>query len=52
MKKNKKSTIVDLLVTLAFFLIIGTTLVLNIYIGLYLLALVLLGLAIIISRYR
>lgn len=49
---SEKKNIVDLLVTISFSLIIATTLALNIYIGLYLLGLVLLGLAIIISRYR
>ena len=47
-----KNNIVDILVASALIITIITTLILNIYIGLYLLSLVLFGIAIIISRYR
>lgn len=47
-KKNK----VDILVGSALIIIIVTTMSLNIYIGLYLLALILIGVAVIISRFK
>ena len=47
-KKNK----VDILVGSALIIIIATTMSLNIYIGLYLLALILIGIAVIISRFK
>ncbi|MDC4240859.1 hypothetical protein NE398_11890 [Clostridium tertium] len=52
MLKRIKNNIVDILVITALLIIIITTLILNIYIGLYLLSFVLIGIAIIISRYR
>ena len=52
MKKILKKNIVDILVSISLIILILTTLKINIYIGLYLLSLVLLGIAIIISRYR
>ncbi|ACD22027.1 hypothetical protein CLL_A0943 [Clostridium botulinum B str. Eklund 17B (NRP)] len=47
--KNKEN-IIDLLVILSFFIIIFTTLRINLYIGLYLLALILLFIAFILSH--
>lgn len=47
-KKNK----VDILVAAALIIIIFTTMSLNIYMGLYLLALILIGIAVIISRFK
>lgn len=52
MKKWFKKNLVDILVGISLIILITTTLSLNIYMGLYLLSLVLLGIAIIISRYR
>ena len=52
MKKWVKKNIVDILVVVSLIILILTTLSLNIYIGLYLLSLVLFGIAIIIARYR
>jgi hypothetical protein len=52
MLKWIKKNLVDILVIISLIIIITTTIVLNIYIGLYLLSLVLLGIAILISRYR
>ena len=52
MKKWVKKNIVDILVGISLIILVITTLSLNIYMGLYLLSLVLLGIAIIISRYR
>lgn len=52
MEKWIKKNIVDILVGVSLIILILTTLALNIYIGLYLISLVLLGIAIIISRYR
>lgn len=47
-KKNK----IDILVAVALIIIIFTTMSLNIYIGLYLLASILIGIAVIISRFK
>ena len=47
-KKNK----VDILVAVSLTIIIFTTMSLNIYMGLYLLALILIGIAVIISRFK
>lgn len=52
MKKWIENKIVDILIGISLIILILTTLKLNIYIGLYLLSLVLFGIAIIISRYR
>lgn len=52
MKKWIKNNIVDILVGISLIILIATTLALNIYIGLYLLSLVMFGIAIIISRHR
>ncbi|GAA0762329.1 hypothetical protein GCM10008907_31390 [Clostridium sartagoforme] len=52
MLKWIKKNLIDILVGISLFIIISTTLILNIYIGLYLLSFVLIGIAIIISRYR
>ncbi|MGG7142476.1 hypothetical protein ACQPVP_03320 [Clostridium nigeriense] len=52
MLKFLKKNLVDILVIIALIILINTTLILNIYMGLYLLSFVLIGIAIIISRYR
>lgn len=48
---SKKGNLVDTLVMVAAVIIVATTMVLNIYIGFYLLALCLLGLSVLITRY-
>ena len=52
MKKWIKKNIVDILISVSLIILILTTLSLNIYVGFYLLSLVLFGIAIVISKYR
>lgn len=52
MIKKIKDNLVDILVITALFIIVSTTLIINVFIGLYLLAFVLIAIAIILSRYR
>lgn len=52
MKKWIKKNIVDILTGISLIILIATTLALNIYTGLYLLSVILSGIAIIIARYR
>lgn len=45
-------SIVDSLVVIAIIIIVATTIAINVYIGMYLISLILLGLAVIISKYK
>lgn len=45
-------SIVDSLVVIAIIIIVATTIAINVYIGMYLISLSLLGLAVIISKYK
>ena len=44
--------VIDSLVVVAIIIIVATTIALNVYIGMYLISLMLLGLAVIISKYK
>lgn len=45
-------SVIDSLVVVAIIIIVATTIALNVYIGMYLISLILLGLAVIISKYK